>query len=126
MFTVSFLGRKAPIYAKTKIKNARASELAASINKAYEKASKDNDRTIKPLRSVSGKSLTKINEDCFVLTTQRLSEKGLESFNSTFSKKINVSTESNLGQFIQGIREYINSNVDKHGKVYYLFDQFHQ
>ena len=41
MIQLTFCGRRASIYAKTKIKNARASELAASINKGYEKASKD-------------------------------------------------------------------------------------
>lgn len=124
MFEVSFLGRKTPVYMKTKIKDARAPELAASINKAYAKASADNGKTIKPLRPVSGKSLTRINEDCFVRSTQKLNKKGLKSFDNTFSQNINVTTESNLGQFIRGIRKYINDHVDKNGKVYYLFDQF--
>lgn len=126
MFEVSFLGRKTPIYMKTKIKDARAVELAASINKAYAKASADNGKTIRPLRPVSGKSLTKLNEDCFVRSTQKLNKDGIRSFDSTFANNIKVTSESNLGQFIQGIRKYINANVDKNGKVYYLFDQFNQ
>lgn len=126
MIQLTFCGRRASIYAKTKIKNARASELAASINKGYEKASKDIGRKVKPLRQVSGKSLIEVNENCFDSYTKKLNQEGREGFDSIYPKLIQVSTESNLGQFIEGVRNFVKKTVTKDGKVFFLFDQIHK
>ena len=122
MFNVSFSGR-IHYNPNIKIKNAKASQIADAINRGFKKGSNDLGMRVKPIRPINGKTLMKINYDCFDKKTELLNEKGIEGFNSINPRTINVSTESKISDYVEAVRTFVRNYTDSDGFLCRLFDQ---
>ena len=122
MLNVSFSGR-VHFNPNIKIKNARASQIADAINRGYQKGSNDLGMQVKPIRPINGKSLMKINYDCFDKKTEMLNEKGIEGFNSIYPRTINISAESKISDYVEAVRTFVRDYTDTDGFLCKLFDQ---
>lgn len=78
---------------------------------------------VKPIRPINGKTLMKINYDCFDKKTELLNKKGIEGFNSINPRTINVSTESKISDYVEAVRTFVRNYTDSDGFLCRLFDQ---
>ena len=108
---VSFGSRRVFVSPMQKVGDSTASELAQTINSAYNVAAKNlKDKDLKPLFPVSGKSMIEKNPYCFD-KNKKLTETGKKAFN-TVNKDLGVSTESTMGQYSKAIKNYIEQYYD--------------
>ncbi len=108
---VSFSARRVFVSPNKKVGDATASELAQTINSAYNVASKQlNDKDLKPLFPVSGKAMIEKNPFCFN-KEKKLTETGKNAFNSV-NEKLGVTTDSTIGQYSKAIQKYITTYYD--------------
>ena len=121
--SVSFAGRRVFVSPNQKVKNSTASEIAQTINSAYNVAGQElNVPGLKPLRPVSGKTMVELNPGCFD-KGRKLTETGLKAFNAV-NGSLGVSTESSMGEYSNAVKNYIVKYYDKgmEGNVCHLFD----
>ncbi|MBR6162777.1 hypothetical protein IKQ26_02635 [bacterium] len=108
---VSFSARRVFVSPNKKVGDATASELAQTINSAYNVASKQlNDKDLKPLFPVSGKTMIEKNPYCFD-KNKKLTEAGKDAFNIV-NEALGVSTDSTMGQYSKAIQNYIAKYYD--------------
>lgn len=121
--SISFAGRRVFVSPNKKVGNSTASEIAQTINSAYNAAGRElNVPTLKPLRPVSGKSMVECNPDCFD-KEKKLTETGKKAFDRVNSN-MGVTTNSTMAEYSNAIKNYIVKYFDKgmEGNVCHLFD----
>ena len=120
---VSFGNRRVFVSPMQKVGDSTASEIAQTINSAYNVAAKDlKDEDLKPLRPVSGRTMIEKNPYCFN-KEKKLTVTGKDAFNKV-NEELGVTTESTMGQYSKAIQNYIKTYYDKgyERNVCHLFD----
>ena len=108
---VSFSARRVFVSPMQKVGDSTASELAQTINSAYNVAAKQlNDKDLKPLFPVSGKTMIEKNPYCFD-KDKKLTVTGKDAFNSV-NEELGVTTDSTIGQYSKAIQNYITTYYD--------------
>ncbi len=121
--SISFSGRRVYVSPNKRVVNSTASEIAQTINSAYNAAGKElNVPTLKPLRPVSGRSMVEYNPGCFD-AEKKLTETGRKAFDHV-NGNMGVSTNSTMAEYSNAIKNYIVRYYDKgmEGNVCHLFD----
>ena len=108
MFNVSFSSHygKVALNPNEKIGNMTAGKLAQATNDAFELASQDIGRTVKPIRRISGESLKRINPESFD-ASGRLTQTGKEGFVAVNGRMLGLGLDSKTHEYVKALREQI-------------------
>lgn len=89
-----------------KIENMTAGKLARATNDAFELASKDIGRTVKPIRKISGESLKRINPEAFD-RSGKLTDAGKEGFVAVNGRMLGLGLDSKTHEYVTAMRNQI-------------------